>query len=124
METHEQRAAVTPTPDWSDGWENVVRSSPSPVVSPDQSDHRDRDPHRSARAGSGRSTLNRSDADLPALLTVAETADLLRTSRHAVYAMLERGQLPVPLRIGRRLLLRQDELLHWLHQKRAPSLKE
>lgn len=63
-------------------------------------------------------------AGLPALVTVDDAARLLRTSRHAVYAMLERGQLPVPIRVGRRLLLRQDELLHWLDQKRAPSLKE
>ncbi len=38
--------------------------------------------------------------------------------------MLERGQLPKPFHIGRRLLLRQDELLDWLNQKRTPSPKE
>jgi excisionase family DNA binding protein len=62
--------------------------------------------------------------DLPALLSVDEIAVLLRTTRKAVYAMLERDQLPRPFHIGRRLLLRQDELLDWLNQKRAPSLKE
>ncbi len=36
----------------------------------------------------------------PVLLTAAETADLLRTSRKAVYAMAERGQLPGVTRIG------------------------
>jgi predicted DNA-binding transcriptional regulator AlpA len=30
----------------------------------------------------------------PLLLTTAEVAALLRTSRKAVYAMIERGQLP------------------------------
>ncbi|MCH8993037.1 MAG: helix-turn-helix domain-containing protein [Acidobacteria bacterium] len=30
---------------------------------------------------------------LPVLLTADETADLLRTSRAAIYAMTERGQL-------------------------------
>ncbi|MBI4266060.1 MAG: helix-turn-helix domain-containing protein [Acidobacteria bacterium] len=58
------------------------------------------------------------------LLTVDEAADLLRTTRRAIYAMIERRQLPGITRIGRRVLLRADDLLHWLEQKRAPSLKE
>ena len=62
--------------------------------------------------------------DLPALLTVDETASLLRTSRKAVYAMVERSQLPGVTRLGRRVLVRSRELLHWLDQKSALSLKE
>ena len=61
---------------------------------------------------------------LPRLLSVDEAADLLRTSRRAIYAMVERRQLPGVIRIRRRVLLRADDLLHWLDQKRAPSLKE
>ncbi len=61
---------------------------------------------------------------LPVLLTADETADLLRTTRAAIYAMTERGQLPGATRIGRRLLFRRDTLLDWLDQKRAPSSKE
>ena len=61
---------------------------------------------------------------LPPLLTVDDVATYLRTTRHAIYAMVERDQLPRPLRIGRRLLLRRDELLDWLDQKRTPSHKE
>jgi excisionase family DNA binding protein len=57
-------------------------------------------------------------------LTVDEAAALLRTSRRAVYAMLERGQLPGVTRIGRRVLFRSADLLDWLDQKRALSLKE
>jgi excisionase family DNA binding protein len=61
---------------------------------------------------------------MPLLLTVDDAADLLRTTRRAIYAMLERRQLPGVIRIGRRDLIRSAELLEWLDQKRAPSLKE
>jgi excisionase family DNA binding protein len=61
---------------------------------------------------------------LPGLLTVDEVADLLRTTRRAIYAMIERRQLPGVIRIRRRVLVRADDLLHWLDQKRAPSPQE
>jgi excisionase family DNA binding protein len=61
---------------------------------------------------------------LPVLLTVDEAADVLRTTRRAIYAMVERRQLPGVIRIRRRVLLRADDLLHWLDQKRASSPKE
>jgi excisionase family DNA binding protein len=63
-------------------------------------------------------------ATLPMLLTVDDAADLLRTTRRAIYAMVERRQLPGVIRIRRRVLLRADDLLHWLDQKRASSPKE
>jgi excisionase family DNA binding protein len=61
---------------------------------------------------------------LPILLTVDEAAELLRTSRRAIYMMLERHQLPGVTRIGRRVLFRSVDLLNWLDQKRAPSPEE
>ncbi len=61
---------------------------------------------------------------LPRLLTMAEVADVLRTSSKATYAMVARGQLPGVVRIGRRVLIRADELACWLDQKRVPSLEE
>ena len=61
---------------------------------------------------------------LPLLLTVDEAADLLRTTRRAIYAMVERRQLPGVVRLRRRVLLRADDLLHWLDQKCAPSPEE
>lgn len=61
---------------------------------------------------------------LPVLITVDEAATLLRTTRRAIYAMIERRQLPGVIRIHRRVLFRADDLLHWLDQKRAPSPEE
>ena len=61
---------------------------------------------------------------LPLLLTVDDAADLLRTTRRAVYAMVERRQLPGVIRLRRRVLFRADVLLDWLDQKRAPSPEE
>jgi excisionase family DNA binding protein len=59
----------------------------------------------------------------PILLTPSEVADLLRTSRKAIYTMIERTQLPGVVRIGRRVLIREDALLDWLRQKSTPSLE-
>ena len=61
---------------------------------------------------------------LPSLLTVDEAAALLRTSRRAIYAMVERGQIPGVTRLQRRLLFRADQLVDWLDQKCASSPKE
>ena len=61
--------------------------------------------------------------DVPLLATVDETAELLRTIRKAIYVMVERGQLPGAIRIGRRVLIRTPELLDWLRQKSTPSLE-
>jgi excisionase family DNA binding protein len=74
-----------------------------------------------------RSPANQQESDqsgLPILTTVDEAADLLRTTRRAVYAMIERRQLPGVIRIRRRVLLRTTDLLNWLDQKRAPSSEE
>jgi excisionase family DNA binding protein len=60
---------------------------------------------------------------LPRLLTPGEVAALLRTSKKAVYAMIERAQLPGIVRIGRRVLLRETDLLDWLGQNTTPSLE-
>jgi excisionase family DNA binding protein len=88
-----------------DTWANVAESA-----TPARREKRTTDGHR--------------QRTLPILLTVDETADLLRTTRRAIYAMVERGQLPGVIRVRRRVLLRTDDLLHWLEQKCAPSPEE
>jgi excisionase family DNA binding protein len=62
-------------------------------------------------------------SELPLLLVPDEVAHLLRTTRKAVYAMTERGELPGIVRPGRRrrLLFDRDALLHWLRESRAAS---
>ena len=74
----------------------------------------------------GQSTLGESMKcdELPTFLTADETATLLRTTRKGVYVMIERAQLPGVTRIGRRVLIHSGDLLDWLRQKSAPSLKE
>ena len=77
------------------------------------------------RAGRALSSEDRPHrATLPVLLTVDDAADLLRTTRRAIYAMVERRQLPGVIRVRRRVWLRAVDLLHWLDQNRAPSPKE
>lgn len=70
------------------------------------------------------STTDRELEAIPYMLTVADVADLLRTTPKAVYSMIDRGFLPGVTRVGRRLLIRRDDLLQWLNRNRAPSSKE
>ena len=58
----------------------------------------------------------------PVLLTPSEVAELLRTSRKAIDMMIESAHLPGVVRIGRRVLVREDALLDLLRQKSTPSL--
>ena len=102
-----------------------------PTTRPRESSTPDDNPVRSQRWFARRTrTLRDRDAEepnatrLPVLLTVDEAADFLRTTRRAIYAMVERRQLPGVIRVRRRVLLRSDDLLDWLNQKRAPSPEE
>ena len=61
---------------------------------------------------------------LPIYLTADEAADLLRTSRKAIYSKIERGQLPGVRRLGRRVLIHTESLVHFLDQQSASSLQQ
>ena len=67
--------------------------------------------------------MNVENSTPPFLMTVDETAVLLRTSRKAIYNMAERGAIDGVVRIGRRLLFHRDDLLDWLRQRSASSPK-
>jgi len=96
----------------------------------DRVDAQPKEPTRALRRATRTARLAARSADaaatreFPVLLTVDDAADLLRTTSRAIYVMVDRRQLPGVTRIGRRLLLRADDLLDWLDQKRAPLPKE
>ena len=56
--------------------------------------------------------------DPPQLLTPDDLARILRTSRKAIYALVERGRIPASciLRIGRLLRFRPGPVTIWLGQ--------
>lgn len=56
---------------------------------------------------------------LPRLLTVDEAAKLLRTTRRAIYAMLERRQLPGVIRIRRRANARPEPDFRYRSNRQA-----
>ncbi len=51
--------------------------------------------------------------DLPATLSIPQAAEILGVGRDLAYLAARRGQLPT-VRLGRRLLVRTDELLELL----------
>src|SRR5262249_9543624 len=62
--------------------------------------------------------------DWPTFLTPDEAADLLRTTRKAIYVKIERRQIPGVTRLGRRVLIRTTSLLDYLDQQSTSSLLE
>jgi excisionase family DNA binding protein len=48
------------------------------------------------------------------LLTVAEVAELLRTTPNALYVMAAHRKLPGAVTLGRRLLVNRAALVEWL----------
>lgn len=60
---------------------------------------------------------------MPELLTVAEVAELLRTSPKAIYVEVERGKIPASVicRRGTRLLFRRDDLRRALGLVSSPA---
>lgn len=74
-----------------------------------------------SRTSRGRSDATGTTVQLPRLLRVDEVADLLRTSRKAVYCMIHRGEVPGVIRVNRRVLVDARALVSWLDQRLAVS---
>ena len=53
-------------------------------------------------------------ADLPAVLTVDEVAELLRVDRKTAYAVIAEGGVPGVRRLGRCIRVSRDSLMQWL----------
>lgn len=53
------------------------------------------------------------------LLTIAEAADTPRISQRHLQALLQRHEAPAVIRLGRRVIIRQQALLTWLVSKEA-----
>ncbi|RJP30925.1 MAG: DNA-binding protein [Phycisphaerales bacterium] len=50
----------------------------------------------------------------PLLLTAADVAKLLRLSRRSVLKLRSRGAIPEPVRLGRSVRWRREELARWI----------
>ncbi len=60
-------------------------------------------------------------SELPYLLTPTEVAELLRTTKTAIYARIERGLLPGVVRDGRRVLILRDDVLRYIDERRTAT---
>lgn len=54
------------------------------------------------------------NTEKPLLLSAAKTAALLGIGRTALYALHSSGHLPLPVRLGGRVLWRRDEIAAWI----------
>jgi len=57
------------------------------------------------------------DSGAPLLLTVDEAARALRMSRSRVYELMQRGEIPGVVHIGRSVRISRAELEAWVSQK-------
>ena len=50
----------------------------------------------------------------PAVLTIADMANLLATSERSIRRYVNEGRLPKPLRLGQQLRWRKIEVMEWI----------
>ena len=53
-------------------------------------------------------------------LTIAEAADLMRSTPRALYNLIYKGEFPGVHRYGRRILIRRSALIDWLESSVSP----
>lgn len=94
---------------------HTPRRRPRASVAPLSSAPAHTPPPPPSRAGAGPSPV-------PHLLTIDEVAEMLRTTRKAIYALIYKGALPGVIRLSRRLLIDRANLVDWLDQNRTVSL--
>ncbi len=54
------------------------------------------------------------EPNLPAVLTVAEVAELLRVNRNTVYELFQRKEIPGGRKVGRCIRFSRDAVVQWL----------
>jgi prophage regulatory protein len=60
------------------------------------------------------------------LISIAGTQQLLSVSRSKLYLMLEAGEIPRPVKLGRRTFFSEREIQSWIQEKlagRQPSAR-
>jgi excisionase family DNA binding protein len=68
-------------------------------------------------------TVGPTSSSLPSVLTVPETAKLLRTSTFAVYEAVKRNEIPGLIRVGRCIRFSSDVLLRWARVSAGSALE-
>ena len=76
---------------------------------------------QASQPGQGRNDPIGGTVQFPRLLRVGEVAEILRTSRKAVYSMMARGEVPGVIRVNRRVLVDGAILISWIRQRTAGS---
>ena len=51
---------------------------------------------------------------LPTVLSIDEAAEFMRVNRKTLYDVVARGEGPPVRKIGRRIVIMRDVMLHWL----------
>jgi excisionase family DNA binding protein len=76
-------------------------------------------PSPEARAPEEPERSQRSEAELPPILTVDELAGFLRLNRKTVYEAVSRGEIPGVRRIGGTFRIWRDSVLVWMNRQVA-----
>src|SRR4051794_31841441 len=74
----------------------------------------------SVRQVAGRSPLRRI-VSVPKLLTIKELSELLSVSVATIYRWNYTGTGPTPIRVGRHVRYRADDVTIWLEQQTVPA---
>ena len=62
----------------------------------------------------GPRSVDENQGELPAVLTVAEVAELLRVNRNTVYDLFQRREIPGGRKVGRCIRFSRDAVVMWL----------
>ena len=61
--------------------------------------------------------------EIPQLLTVSDLTDRLKVTRMTIHNRVQTGKFPAPVRIGRSVRWRADEISAWLESESEKRVK-